>query len=91
MANYKLSVKAEAELENILIYGFRSFGLEAAFQYYDDLLNHFAEMSANPLRYPKIDDVLMGSRRSVFKAHAVYYHLVDGTILIERIIGRQNL
>ena len=89
MASYQLSLEAENDIDDILTYGVLKFGLDAAFAYQDALKNHFTYISQNPLHHMKVDHISPGSRRSVFRAHSIYFSQVENFIFVERIIGQQ--
>jgi len=90
MVSYQLSLAAEADIDDILTFGIWQFGLDAAFDYHEALKSHFKEIANNPLHYMKVDHISAGSRRSVFRAHSIYFSFDKNRVFIERIIGRQN-
>ena len=53
----------------------------------DDRLSRRADA---PLRYPKVDHIRPGYRRSVYESHAIYYRIDEAGVLIVRILGQQN-
>ncbi len=90
MANYQLSLEAENDIAAVFEYGIMQFGFEQALDYHNALETHFTEMAKNPLHYMKVDHISLGSRRSVFRVHSIYFCLTEHGIFIERVIGRQN-
>ena len=54
---YKLSNKAEDDLDRIYEYGLLHHGLENADKYYDGLIERFEELAKNPYQYPAVDHV----------------------------------
>lgn len=90
MVCYKLAPAADRDLEQIWFFGLERFGIEQADHYYFSLMNHFNALADNPLSYPAVDHIREGYRRSVFRAHSVFYRLHSNQIVIMRIIGQQD-
>ena len=90
MAEYRLSRRADSDLEEIAHYGIETFGIEQARRYRDGLKAHLTGIAQAPMRYPRIDDIRPGYRRSVYERHAIYYRLEGSHVLIVRILGRQD-
>ena len=90
MSEYILSKQAETDLRNIAIYGIQQFGIMRAECYRDDLKDRLSQIAETPLRYPAIDHVSVGYRRSVFEAHSIYFRIVLDGVFIVRILGRED-
>lgn len=90
MAYYKITPEANDDIERIWFFGLERFGLVQADKYYYDLMGHFAELADTPLRYPAVDHIRHGYRRSVYGSHSVYYRLHAEYVEIMRIIGQEN-
>ena len=90
MADYRLSRRADADLEEIARYGIETFGIAQARRYHEGLKARFARIADAPLRYPKVDHIRPGYRRSVYESHAIYYRIDEAGVLIVRILGQQN-
>ena len=91
MASYQLSRKALADLDRLYETGILQFGLREADRYYDGLLERFQKIADAPLRYPSIDHIKQGYRRSVYRSHSIYYRVGENDVFIVRILGRQDL
>ena len=91
MANYRLAPQAEADLYRIWLYGVRQWGIDAADEYQRALHEHFETIAANPLRYPAVNDIRKGYRRSVLRSDSIYFRIDGETVEIMAIIGQQNL
>jgi len=64
--------------------------LAAADEYYAAFFEHFAQLAAQPLLYPAVDDIHEGYRRSVCGKDSIFYR-VDGEIIeIMAILGHQD-
>ena len=91
MANYRLAPQAEADLYRIWLYGVRQWGIDAADEYQRAIHERFESIAANPLRYPAVDHIRKGYRRSVIRNDSIYYRIGGETVEIMAIIGQQNL
>lgn len=90
MATYKLSLEAEANLEDIYYSGVVAFGLVQADGYFDGLVERFRRIADAPSMYPQVPHIREGYRRSVYGAHAIYYRIAAGHVFIVRIIKNQD-
>ena len=90
MARYRLSDKARSDLYRLYEFGVRTFGLQQADNYFDGITDRFQELAESPQFSPKVDHIRQGYRRSVFRAHSIYYTIRDDEILIFRILGRED-
>lgn len=90
MANYRLTAAAEDDLDRLYIYGVANFGLDQTERYTAGLIDHFAILGDAPLLYPAVDEVRVGYRRSVYRAHSVYYRIDGDDIEIVRVLGRED-
>lgn len=90
MARYRLSRLAAEDLLGIATYGLERFGLEQSLKYRDSLKEQFERIAQNPDRYPPVNHIRKGYRRSVFGVHSIYYRVDSGKLEIVRILGRQD-
>jgi len=90
-ASYKLTNAADKDFEGIFVYGIETFGFNQALDYQNALQQRFADIAEAPSQYQKVDDILQGYHRSVFKAHSIYFQVFEDYVLIVRILGRQDL
>ncbi len=88
---YRLSGKADADLEQLYAWGIDRFGVTQADDYFDTLLTRFDEIAQTPKLWPSVEHIRTGYRRSVCGAHAIYYKIDDDGVLIVRILGRQDI
>lgn len=91
MANYKLSPEAEGDLYRIWLYGLRKFGEMQADKYYQAFFVHFEMIAKDPYLFPSIDYIRPGYRRCVSGVDSIYYRIIDDTVEIMTIIGRQDV
>jgi len=91
MASYKLSENAEYDLIRIHQYGVLRFGVAQADRYYSALFEHFEQIAQQPYLYQAVDYIAEGYRRSICGTDSIFYRIVDGTIEIMNIFGRQDI
>jgi len=91
MGKYRLTEAAKEDLRRIYRHGFLSFGEAQADEYYDAFFERFEQIAAHPYLYPSVDYIREGYRRSVCRSDSIFYRVVDGTVEIMHIFGRQNI
>jgi toxin ParE1/3/4 len=90
MASYRLSEKADEDLSRLYEYGILHYGRDRADRYYNGLIERFEELAENPRLWPAVDHIRPGYRRRVYGRHSIYYRIDPDTIVIVRILGRQD-
>lgn len=88
---YRLSEEAKLDLARIYWRGFYEFGEAQADRYLAALIQRFNEIAALPFKYPSVDHIREGYRRSVCGVDSIYYRLRGGTVEVMRILGRQDV
>ncbi len=73
MANYKLTLAADADIDRLFAFGFETFGLEQAEKYVSGLYEHLDNLANYPKSWPTVEHIRKGYRRSVYKTHSIYY------------------
>ena len=91
MASYRLSDEALADLDRLYLHGILTFGLRQADAYFDAMVARFQDIADQPERYPAVDHIRQGYRRSVFRSHSIYYRVADDEVAIIRILGQQDI
>ncbi|MEQ8349473.1 MAG: type II toxin-antitoxin system RelE/ParE family toxin [Sneathiellaceae bacterium] len=91
MAEVRLSKAAAADLEEIALYGLRTFGQVQARRYQQGIVARIARIAETPLLYPSVEHIRPGYRRSVYESHVIYYRIDEARVLVVRILGRQDL
>jgi len=89
--NYKLTQESEADLSRIYRRGFAEFGEARADQYFRDFFERFELLAKQPRLYPSAGNVAKGLRKSLCGHDTIYYEIVDTGIVIQFILGRQDL
>ena len=90
MAYYEIAAEANNDLDRIWFFGLERFGVVQADNYYHVLISHFTELAEMPLRYPAVDHIRQGYRRSVCGSHSVYYRIHPEFVEIMRVIGQED-
>ena len=88
--NYKLTKKAEQDLESILKYSYMNFGEKIAKKQYLSLKDCFKILTENPFLGRNADAIRKGYFRYEHANHTIFYMHKKTTIFIVRILG-QNM
>lgn len=91
MGNYRLTEDAKEDLKRIYGYGVITHGEKQADIYLDALFERFQHIADDPYFYPSVDYIRRGYRRSICGVDSVFYRIVDDTVEIVAIIGRQDI
>lgn len=91
MANYRLSNEAKEDLIRIHHYGVARFGMAQADKYFEAFFDCFEIIALRPFSFESIDHIRKGYRRCVCGADSIYFRIVDGTVEIMAIVGRQDI
>lgn len=91
MAKYRLSNSAKEDLIRIHHYGIKKFGMAQADKYFDSFFQYFDIITQRPFSFESVDFIKNGYRRCVCGSDSIYYRIIEDTIEIMAIIGRQDL
>ncbi len=91
MANYRLSNAAKDDLIRIHHYGIKKFGITQAEKYFETFFNYFDIIAQQPFSFETVDYIKSGYRRCVCGVDSIYYRIIDETVEIMAIIGRQDV
>lgn len=91
MVTYRLSERADKDLESIYLYGLVNFGQHQADAYADGMEARFEQIGSQPLSYPAVDHIRPGYRCSVYGRHSIYFRFESRLVIIVRILHRQDL
>lgn len=91
MADYVLSARAVADLEEIYDYTEREFGHAQAVSYLSGLEERFRQLAIQPALAPGIDDIRPGYRRYLFEQHAIYFQVDGWDVFIVRVFHQRML
>ncbi len=91
MSNYKLSNEAKDDLIRIHHYGIEKFGEKQADKYFDAFFDCFEFIAERPFAFQSVDFIKEGYRRCPCGAESIYYRIINDTVEIMAIIGRQNV
>ena len=87
---YRLNDAAKRDVARIYWRGVEAFGEEQAVRYFKTLMARFDVIEQSPYRFPAVDHVQKGYRRSVCGVDSIYYRLNGRTVEIMRVLGRQD-
>jgi toxin ParE1/3/4 len=84
---YRLSKKADQDVEDIVAYGAREFGVQQATKYHEGLTKAFEFLSVYPRAERERNEFSPPVRIHTFGSHVVIYVIDDDGVLIVRVLG----
>lgn len=88
---YRLSRRADLDLDMLLVTGIERFGVDQANRYFDDLIRLFELIATQPRMARVRKDIGPAVRLYPHRAHLVFYREEGAGVLILRILhGRQD-
>ncbi len=91
MSDYRLTKRAEADLFDIAVHGYRSFGSRQAETYAAGLAHTFGLLADNPGMGRKADAIRPGVHRHEHASHVILYEKTDEGVLILAVIHRRSV
>lgn len=88
---YRLSPKAQDDMESVWLYTLSQWGHEQTERYIDDLAAAFNLLTSNPRLGKSCENIRAGYRKHPTLRHAIYYREVDYGIEIIRILHDHQL
>ncbi len=88
---YKISKKAQIDIENIWLYTFETWSIEQADRYFNLILDEIEYLTQNPTSGKDYNHIRKGYYRSKVKSHYIFYriNLKENAIEIIRILHQQ--
>ncbi len=86
MADYRLSGKADDDLNEIYLYSYQRFGESKADDYLLNMERCFIMLANQPRLGRQIDNIRKGYRRLDHGNHAIFYKITDKNIIIMRVL-----
>ena len=86
MADYVLSNAAGADLDDIYVYSFETFGEARADAYFISLRDALKALAEKPLMGRNADALHTGLLSHHYARHVVYYLIEDGGIFVVRVL-----
>lgn len=86
MAEFRLTLAAQRDLETIWTHTCRAWGEEQADRYIDVLTADFAELAQSPKIAPACDDIRPGYRCRSVERHMIYFRITTYGIAVVRIL-----
>ncbi|MGU3328610.1 type II toxin-antitoxin system RelE/ParE family toxin [Methylobacterium mesophilicum] len=91
MSDYTLTKRAEADLFDIAVHGYRQFGVRQVEAYAAGLEHAFQLLADNPRMGRRADAIRPGVHRHEYAAHVILYEPVDGGVLILAIVHGRSM
>lgn len=89
MAEFRLSPKAQGDLDQIFDYTAARWGLAQALRYLDHLEDACAILAESPHQAQNCDDIRPGYRRRGVERHVIYFRETDCGITVMRILHQR--
>jgi toxin ParE1/3/4 len=86
MAEYRLSPKAQADLDGIFDYSLSKWGLEQALRYSELIEAACTALAKSPLHAQSCSHVRPGYRRRIVEQHMIYFRQAPYGIAVIRIL-----
>lgn len=91
MNEYRLTRDADADLLEVFLHGFETFGLARAEDYRDSLARCFQLLADNPRLGRKADELAPGARRHEHARHVIFYDEQSYGVLITAIVHERSI
>ena len=88
---YRLSPKAQDDMESVWLYTLSQWGHEQTERYIDDLAAAFNRLTSNPRLGKRCENIRAGYRKHPTLRHVIYYREVDYGIEIIRVLHDHQL
>jgi len=86
MRQLVVSDRAEADLREIWVYSFRTFGEAQADRYLDELDAGLRECGAEPDRGTSRQEIRIGYWSRLIRRHVAFYTFTDDEVLVQRVL-----
>jgi toxin ParE1/3/4 len=86
MRRLVVSERAEADLREIWLYSFRTWGEAQADRYLDELDGGLQECGTDPERGKHRDDVRPGYWSRLIRRHVAFYTFTDAEVVVQRVL-----
>lgn len=90
MTNYKLTNKADAEIERLYEHSILNFGVTVARRYLNGLHESFATIAENPSWGNDYGHIEQGLKRYEYRSHSYYFKELEDRVLIIRVLGNRQ-
>ncbi len=91
MGDYRLTRDADADLVQMFLYGFESFGVRKAEEYRDGMVRCLALLAENPRLGRPAEEVGPGTRRHEHAQHVIFYNELPDGLLITAIVHERSM
>ncbi len=87
--NFRISILALEDLNNIWEYTVEQWSKEQANKYYNEIFEAIDKICENSDTGKPIDEIIKGHRRTNVKSHVIIYKVKGKTIYIDRILHQK--
>ena len=87
--NYKISIKASEDIENIWLYTYENWSQEQVDRYVNLIFDEIEYLSTNADSVKDFSHVRKNYRNSKVKSHIIFYRIADKGIEIIRILHQR--
>ena len=91
MTPFVLSTEAKEDLIRIYNYGIQQFGERQADRYLEGLFMQFEVIAKRPHSFEAVYFFKKEYKRCVYGSDCIFFHVNEGLIYIDAIIGRQRI
>jgi toxin ParE1/3/4 len=91
VGDYRLTLRAEADVFEIFLYGLEALGSIQARRYKDDLARCFVTLAENPRMGRPAEAVAPGLRRHEHQSHVIFYEIDGPDILIIAVVHGRSI
>lgn len=88
---YKISERANEDIENIWLYTFENWSVEQADRYYNLIMDEIEYLASNFESGRSVDYIRKGYRAARVKSHLIFYRKAKGNIVEIIRILHQNM
>lgn len=89
MAEYRLSPRAQRDLDEVFDYSVAEWGFDQALRYTDLIEAACADLAEAPQRAPSCDKIRTGYRRRIVEQHVIYFRVTRYGIAVVRILHQR--
>lgn len=87
--NYKISIKASEDIENIWLYTYENWSFEQADRYVNLIFDEIEYLSSNPDSGKDFSHIRKNYFNSKIKSHIIFYRMAEEGIEIIRILHQR--
>lgn len=90
MSSYKLSSKADSDIDDIVDYTLETWGESQTYDYVAELLQFLQTLAENAEIGRSASEYAPSLKKYNFKAHTIFYEPAKNSIFVVRILGQRQ-